>query len=145
MTVQGRTLRWRGKDVPLVLSGQGSLDDKIVEARASFELLLREEMTGERPPYFRVESWRTIVERAGSRGTEATAEATQTEAEMATEETAEANAEAQVNGLEVHYLANREGDEVTLETVDALNGRVVEQGGGVVNRLAVGERMLQIL
>ena len=30
----------------------------------------------ERPPYFRVESWRTIVERAGSRGTEATAEAT---------------------------------------------------------------------
>jgi polyisoprenoid-binding protein YceI len=32
------TLRWRGKDVPLVLTGQGSLDDKQVEARATFEL-----------------------------------------------------------------------------------------------------------
>ena len=32
------TLRWRGKDVVLVLSGQGSLDDKHVEAKASFEL-----------------------------------------------------------------------------------------------------------
>jgi hypothetical protein len=32
------TLRWRGKDVALVLSGQGTLDDKQVEARATFEL-----------------------------------------------------------------------------------------------------------
>jgi polyisoprenoid-binding protein YceI len=32
------TLRWRGKDVALVLTGQGSLDDKQVEARATFEL-----------------------------------------------------------------------------------------------------------
>jgi polyisoprenoid-binding protein YceI len=32
------TLRWRGKDVPLVLSGQGTLDDRQVEARATFEL-----------------------------------------------------------------------------------------------------------
>jgi polyisoprenoid-binding protein YceI len=32
------TLRWRGKEVVLVLSGQGSLDDKHVEAKASFEL-----------------------------------------------------------------------------------------------------------
>jgi polyisoprenoid-binding protein YceI len=31
-------LRWRGKDVPLVLSGQGTLDAQRVEARASFEL-----------------------------------------------------------------------------------------------------------
>jgi 2-isopropylmalate synthase len=45
-------------------------------ADASFELLLAEEVDGRRPTYFRVESWRTIVERAGSRGTVATAEAT---------------------------------------------------------------------
>lgn len=32
------TLRWRGKEVPLVLSGQGSLDDRRVEARGTFEL-----------------------------------------------------------------------------------------------------------
>jgi polyisoprenoid-binding protein YceI len=32
------TLRWRGKDVALVLSGQGTLDDRHVEARATFEL-----------------------------------------------------------------------------------------------------------
>src|SRR6185436_9541412 len=31
-------LRWRGKDVVLVLSGQGTLDEKHVEAKASFEL-----------------------------------------------------------------------------------------------------------
>jgi 2-isopropylmalate synthase len=45
-------------------------------ADASFELLLAEEVEGGRPAYFRVESWRAIVERAGSRGTTATAEAT---------------------------------------------------------------------
>lgn len=32
------TLRWRGKDVVLVLSGQGTLDDTHVEAKATFEL-----------------------------------------------------------------------------------------------------------
>ncbi len=32
------TLRWRGKDVVLVLAGQGTLDDKHVEAKATFEL-----------------------------------------------------------------------------------------------------------
>jgi 2-isopropylmalate synthase len=32
-------------------------------ADASFELLLREELDGERPRYFTLESWRTIVER----------------------------------------------------------------------------------
>lgn len=32
------TLRWRGKDVVLVLAGQGTLDDTHVEARATFEL-----------------------------------------------------------------------------------------------------------
>ncbi len=45
-------------------------------ADASFELLLVEEMDGARPAYFRVESWRTIVERNGGRGTPAVAEAT---------------------------------------------------------------------
>ena len=45
-------------------------------ADASFELLLVEEIEGSRPQYFRVESWRTIVERAGGRGTPASAEAT---------------------------------------------------------------------
>jgi 2-isopropylmalate synthase len=38
--------------------------------------MLVEEIEGQRPAYFRVESWRAIVEREGSRGTEATAEAT---------------------------------------------------------------------
>ncbi|MBD7917617.1 citramalate synthase [Cellulomonas sp. Sa3CUA2] len=45
-------------------------------ADASFELVLVEELEGARPAYFRVESWRAIVERNGGRGTPATAEAT---------------------------------------------------------------------
>lgn len=45
-------------------------------ADASFELLLLEEAAGGRPGYFTVESWRTIVERRGGRGTPALAEAT---------------------------------------------------------------------
>ncbi len=45
-------------------------------ADASFELLLVEEIEGKRPQYFSVESWRTIVERVGGRGTPANAEAT---------------------------------------------------------------------
>ncbi|UZN04557.1 citramalate synthase [Cellulomonas sp. S1-8] len=45
-------------------------------ADASFELLLVEELDGARPAYFRVESWRAIVERNGGRGAPATAEAT---------------------------------------------------------------------
>lgn len=35
------TLRWRGKEVPLVLTGQGTLDDQQVEAKATFELDIR--------------------------------------------------------------------------------------------------------
>ena len=35
------TLRWRGKDVVLSLAGQGTLDDKHVEAKATFELDIR--------------------------------------------------------------------------------------------------------
>ncbi|CAM5791572.1 citramalate synthase OS=Cellulomonas persica OX=76861 GN=cimA PE=3 SV=1 [Cellulomonas persica] len=45
-------------------------------ADASFELMLVEEIEGKRPQYFSVESWRTIVERVGGRGTPANAEAT---------------------------------------------------------------------
>jgi 2-isopropylmalate synthase len=45
-------------------------------ADASFELVLIEEVTGERPEYFQVQSWRAIVERQGRRGTEAVSEAT---------------------------------------------------------------------
>ena len=45
-------------------------------ADASFELLLLEEAGAGRPSYFTVESWRTIVERRGGRGTPAYAEAT---------------------------------------------------------------------
>jgi 2-isopropylmalate synthase len=45
-------------------------------ADASFELMLREEMDGERPAYFTVESWRTITEQIGDRNAEAKAEAT---------------------------------------------------------------------
>ncbi|MDR1861958.1 MAG: citramalate synthase [Candidatus Ancillula sp.] len=44
-------------------------------ADASFELLLREELNL-KPKYFNVESWRTISERQGPRGTEALSEAT---------------------------------------------------------------------
>jgi polyisoprenoid-binding protein YceI len=35
------TLSWRGKEVVLVLSGQGTLDDKHVEAKGTFELDIR--------------------------------------------------------------------------------------------------------
>lgn len=80
----------KGRELGFDLSGQGDLLGRVTarvkdaEARgytydaadASFELLLREEMDGRRVSYFAVESWRTIVERAGARGTEATAEAT---------------------------------------------------------------------
>ena len=45
-------------------------------ADASFELLLLDETNGGRPRYFTVESWRTIVERPGGKGTPAVAEAT---------------------------------------------------------------------
>ncbi len=45
-------------------------------ADASFELLLLEEAGAGRPGYFSVESWRTIIERRGGRGTPALAEAT---------------------------------------------------------------------
>ena len=35
------TLRWRGKELVLVIAGQGTLDDKHVEAKGTFELDIR--------------------------------------------------------------------------------------------------------
>lgn len=84
------SIELKGKELGFDLAGQGELLTRITNrvksseangytydaADASFELLLIEEVEGERPPYFMVESWRAIVERTGHRGTEATAEAT---------------------------------------------------------------------
>ncbi|GIJ00536.1 2-isopropylmalate synthase [Sediminihabitans luteus] len=84
------SIELKGRELGFDLTGQGELLTRVTTrvkdaeangytydaADASFELLLREEISGERQEYFSVESWRTIVERAGSRGTEATAEAT---------------------------------------------------------------------
>lgn len=84
------SIELKGRELGFDLTGRGELLSRVTQrvkddeargytyeaADASFELLLREELAGERPGYFRVESWRTIVERAGARGTEAVAEAT---------------------------------------------------------------------
>ncbi|PFG32681.1 citramalate synthase [Sanguibacter antarcticus] len=84
------TIELKGRELGFDLSGQGEVLTRITArvkeaeangytydaADASFELLLIEEMMGERPQYFDVESWRTIVERHGHRGTVALAEAT---------------------------------------------------------------------
>jgi 2-isopropylmalate synthase len=84
------SIELKGRELGFDLTGQsellGRLTQRVKEAEAagytydaadaSFELMLREEIDGERPQYFWVESWRAIVEREGRRGTEATAEAT---------------------------------------------------------------------
>ncbi|ROS27761.1 citramalate synthase [Cellulomonas sp. PhB150] len=84
------SIELKGRELGFDLAGRsellGRVTDRVKDAEAngytyeaadaSFELLLVEEIDGERPQYFRVESWRTIVERSGSRGTPATAEAT---------------------------------------------------------------------
>jgi len=84
------SIELKGKELGFDLAGQGELLGRLTQrikdaeadgytfdaADASFELMLVEEIEGQRPSYFRVESWRAIVEREGSRGTEATAEAT---------------------------------------------------------------------
>lgn len=84
------SIELKGRELGFDLSGQpevlGRITDRVKDseargytfeaADASFELLLVEEVHGARPQYFRVESWRTIVERVGGRGTPATAEAT---------------------------------------------------------------------
>ncbi|PZR51555.1 citramalate synthase [Xylanimonas oleitrophica] len=84
----------KGRELGFDLSGQADLLARVTArvkeaeaagytydaADASFELLLREELTGRRPAYLTVESWRTIVETApgtaGARDAVALAEAT---------------------------------------------------------------------
>lgn len=84
------SIELKGRELGIDLSGRPEVLSRVTErvkdaeangytyeaADASFELLLAEELDGHRPQYFTVESWRTIVERAGGRGTPATAEAT---------------------------------------------------------------------
>ncbi len=74
------SIELKGRELGFDLAGQSEVLTRVTnrvkdaEARgytydaadASFELLLREELTGERPGFFAVESWRTIVEQGGS-------------------------------------------------------------------------------
>ena len=84
------SIELKGRELGIDLAGQGELLGRVTHrvkdaeaqgytyeaADASFELLLREEVAGARLSYFTVESWRSIVERHGSRGTETSSEAT---------------------------------------------------------------------
>lgn len=84
------SIELKGKELGFDLEGQAemltNIANKVKEneaqgytyeaADASFELLLIEEVEGKRPEYFWAESWRTLVERVGRRGTEAVAEST---------------------------------------------------------------------
>ncbi|WP_146843150.1 citramalate synthase [Cellulomonas composti] len=84
------SIELKGRELGIDLTGRADVLARVTErvkdaeargytyeaADASFELLLVEELEGSRPQYFRVESWRAIVERVGPRGTPATAEAT---------------------------------------------------------------------
>ncbi|WP_263732490.1 citramalate synthase [Cellulomonas sp. SG140] len=81
--LKGRELGFDLSDRPQVLA---AVTNRVKDAEAngytyeaadaSFELLLLEEAGAGKPAYFTVESWRTIIERRGGRGTAATAEAT---------------------------------------------------------------------
>ncbi|MDR2114508.1 MAG: citramalate synthase [Bifidobacteriaceae bacterium] len=84
----------KGKELGFDLSGQGAVLSQVTErvkdleaqgytfdaADASFELLLRSQLPGGRPEFFRVESWRAITETIPKAGPGA-AEAGQTAAE----------------------------------------------------------------
>jgi len=91
------SIELKGRELGFDLAGQGDVLSRVTNrvkdaeahgytfdaADASFELLLREEIDGRLPSYFRIESWRTIVETrpdAGPAGSAddalATAEAT---------------------------------------------------------------------
>lgn len=84
------SIELKGRELGFDLAGQTELLSRVTlrvkdaeaagytydAADASFYLMLREEVDGVRPRYFSVESWRTIVERQGRRGTVAKAEAT---------------------------------------------------------------------
>jgi len=84
------SIELKGRELGIELGGQdellGRVTTRVKEAEAqgytydaadaSFELLLREEVDGERLAYFDVESWRTIVETVPGAPDQATAEAT---------------------------------------------------------------------
>ncbi|WP_277211866.1 citramalate synthase [Isoptericola croceus] len=75
------SIELKGRELGFDLAGQGELLTRVTTrvkdaeaqgytfdaADASFELILREELTGDRPHYFRIESWRAIVETSGGR------------------------------------------------------------------------------
>ncbi|CAM3795032.1 citramalate synthase [Isoptericola cucumis] len=79
------SIELKGRELGFDLSGQGELLSRVTArvkdaeaqgytydaADASFELVLREELAGARPGFFRVESWRTIVETVAGGGADA--------------------------------------------------------------------------
>ncbi|MCK9796016.1 citramalate synthase [Isoptericola sp. 4D.3] len=101
------SIELKGRELGYDLSGQGDLLTRVTtrvkdaEARgytydaadASFELLLREELTGTRQTYFRVESWRTIVETvAGAPGHDTAHDAASRDADAVAEATVKLHA-----------------------------------------------------
>lgn len=84
------SIELKGRELGIDLSGQAELLARVTErvkaaeaagytfdaADASFELMLREELDGARPSYFRVESWRAIVQTHSEDITRTMAEAT---------------------------------------------------------------------
>lgn len=84
------SIELKGRELGFDLGGQGELLSRVTSrvkdaeaqgytydaADASFELLLREEIDGARPAFFRTESWRVFVETLAGDPTEACSEAT---------------------------------------------------------------------
>ena len=84
------SIELKGRELGFDLSGQGELLSRVTNrvkdaeaqgytydaADASFELLLREELDGARPAFFRTESWRVFVETVPGDPTDASSEAT---------------------------------------------------------------------
>lgn len=84
------SIELKGKEFGIDLTGQNELLTKVTQrvkaaeaegytfdaADASFELLLREELEGQRMDFFQTESWRTIVDTVPGDPTNANAEAT---------------------------------------------------------------------
>jgi 2-isopropylmalate synthase len=76
------SIELKGRELGFDLAGQGELLTRVTNrvkdaeaqgytfdaADASFELVLREELTGSRPEFFHVESWRAIVETVAGPG-----------------------------------------------------------------------------
>lgn len=84
------SIELKGRELGFDLAGQNDVLTRITQrvkhaekqgytyeaADASFDLVLRDEVSGGLPAYFSVESWRAIVENHGETGDEAIAEAT---------------------------------------------------------------------